>query len=1371
MSRKFIPSSKSRPCSVCGDAKGKCRHTKPDEIRLCMNYAGCDDLLGWRFLGNTRNDLWGKFVPDDGESGKSWQDRQEEIAKRIERDRAREQEKLKYALPIDERSAEFRKLLLQLNLEEDHYQDLLKRGLTDQEIQSGLYRTVTPNQQIKEVKGNLPGIWNNKIIVSGRGYLCPVWDEYGRIVGCQVRLDQTDDEGGKYRWLKGKFPSHLPNGELPLTVVKGEENGVHLVEGISKPYIAQKIHGGTWIGASGGNFSSSPEQLKRILGNVAKDQPIYFASDAGSLPNPHTARRDRKTVELVQSLGYEVYVLDWGQLHDKSVGDADEISQEQLDHARLIAGDDFLEFPKPDFDAPEFVEPDLEDYETYEQELEDEEFREEAEKERDQEIWRQNFPIAAKNLYNRNKKFTPDRTINTPRLEDSDIPEIYEVEQIFGLRSGLGTGKTEAIKRLAQAYPDEGFLTLLNRNTLGINSADRLNFIHLRSNDYAYQQGKTRVPSQALISDPSSRLILCFDSLPRLTPEDFNGRNLVIDEGTAGILHLLTSTTAVRDRLEKVLELFKEALQRAKRVIVLDGMLNDATIDYLHQLAPNKTPVKILNTHQNPVDITNLTGTWEQTEEELLDKINKNDRVPWLQLMKESAVLALFTDSQVFAAAMEKQFQNDGMQGVRIDSTTVGEDYAKAFLNNPDAYIEKHQPDYIICTPSVESGTDISIRNYFTAGFYFYFGAIGTNAQHQMMFRIRDEQMPRYLWVKEFSKTTEDWRSPFPKTTMRNYRDMLWQDIENCFAAGEDVTEKLKALTEMSQDNPHDKMLSTLQSIDHYEKGNLRECLLESLENAGHSITSKLPEKISDKTETELKDEVKDQRAEDIYQAQDIDDEMLEDYRQSGKYEKLVCAWKALLLKKLPGIEETEFWNPELIRALKFEQSDWIRQLERRWMFYNPDQARLLQRKKWHKALEGYIGKYQIRSDFSKTKALKEAGIERFINAETGTEWHQESPELQEFLEECKKHAFKKQFGAKPGRKTRAISWLSRCLEVFGYRLKERRQQENGERIRYYRLDRLPPEDNILYQCVKERLSKVAHQAREEEAQKEQTETRNDNKGETPSQQGFNQWPARPYEYIYNNGHAGHFDINQKESKSTPVGLTEIVNNLDGYYEGYALEFAPEILNELRANSERAEGQKERYCSKHLSLKSEKADEIKEALLSIQSKADLNFFKENMPYANLSNRVWRDLLTQEQREAIQQIKNGTGEPDNVAYGDFEKSQYGNHVDDCDRAGSNGSGTPVNDDCRRQATSLHRAQENLFPVEVGDYITIQHSVAKPSTLKVVSVEVKGDRQEIRYEQPGWHMNPWIYSDDKDLASITDSEGDIKWQRDRQLVSSA
>jgi len=89
---------------------------------------------------------------------------------------------------------------------------------------------------------------------------------------------------------------------LPLTVLKGEGKDAFLCEGILKPAIANVIHNKTFIGASGGNFTNSPEQLKRILKTVVKDGKVYFCPDAGFNLNPQVQRRDRATVKLIQSL-------------------------------------------------------------------------------------------------------------------------------------------------------------------------------------------------------------------------------------------------------------------------------------------------------------------------------------------------------------------------------------------------------------------------------------------------------------------------------------------------------------------------------------------------------------------------------------------------------------------------------------------------------------------------------------------------------------------------------------------------------------------------------------------------------------------------------------------------------------------------------------------------------------------------------------------------------------------------------------------------------------------------------------------------------------------------------------------------------------
>ncbi|MGK7928881.1 MAG: hypothetical protein AB4290_27200, partial [Spirulina sp.] len=111
-----------------------------------------------------------------------------------------------------------------------------------------------------------------------------------------LKLDNS--ENGRYRWLKSRFSSHLPNGELPITTVipKGEKTiiapteaiaipenlqGIIAIEGILKPFIAAHHFDKKYavIGAAGGLFESSiamfPRlQWQRILWIYSRDRSM-----------------------------------------------------------------------------------------------------------------------------------------------------------------------------------------------------------------------------------------------------------------------------------------------------------------------------------------------------------------------------------------------------------------------------------------------------------------------------------------------------------------------------------------------------------------------------------------------------------------------------------------------------------------------------------------------------------------------------------------------------------------------------------------------------------------------------------------------------------------------------------------------------------------------------------------------------------------------------------------------------------------------------------------------------------------------------------------------------------------------------------------
>ncbi len=346
---KYIPTKRGNPCPICANTSGKCREV--GQNILCMTHPDQDSgSAGWKYIKPTKDGLWGIYVPDDGTTnGKSWQDVLSERLRFAQSEKEKELAKLNQSLPVGERSVENRKLLLQLDLHPDHRDNLRERGLTDSQIRAGLFGSVKPGQKVSDISPRLAGVGSDgRLKLAGRGFLVPVYDIHGRILGMQLRLDNTDDN--QYRWLKWEHSSKLPNGEMPITVarpLKREAEGIGVIEGILKPDIASQLSGIVFIGAAGGNFSASQEQFKQALAHLDQElntKTVRIFPDAGGVSNPHVYHRDCETIRLIQSWGYEVEVGDWGQFHDKSQLDYDELLAAGRGHeVRFIRAAEYLE--------------------------------------------------------------------------------------------------------------------------------------------------------------------------------------------------------------------------------------------------------------------------------------------------------------------------------------------------------------------------------------------------------------------------------------------------------------------------------------------------------------------------------------------------------------------------------------------------------------------------------------------------------------------------------------------------------------------------------------------------------------------------------------------------------------------------------------------------------------------------------------------------------------------------------------------------------------------------------------------------------------------------------------------------------------------
>ena len=340
----FTPTRAFNPCQICNDTSGKCRST--ESVLLCMNITtDISNPNNFKFIGLTKDGLWGKFVKDDQQNftqqqREQWQ--QEQKLQKLSRLKA-EQQRLKQSLDDLHRDKEISSVLSQLPLKPDHKADLLNRGLTDDQIAALEFSSVEQWQKLKsEVSYKLAGISISGFsLITQAGYICPIRNPQGLITGWQLRADNASD-GGKYKWASSRTrkrpngaSSHLPSGELPINYCRPlnelQSQYIGLTEGILKPQITAVKRNQIVLGAAAGNFAGSPSTFKSYLEHASNElgntKDVILYVDAGAIANPNVMNQYRRTYNLVTKWGYNCLVGWWGQ-YSKTDCDIDELSSD-----------------------------------------------------------------------------------------------------------------------------------------------------------------------------------------------------------------------------------------------------------------------------------------------------------------------------------------------------------------------------------------------------------------------------------------------------------------------------------------------------------------------------------------------------------------------------------------------------------------------------------------------------------------------------------------------------------------------------------------------------------------------------------------------------------------------------------------------------------------------------------------------------------------------------------------------------------------------------------------------------------------------------------------------------------------------------------
>lgn len=368
----------------------------------------------------------------------------------------------------------------------------------------------------------------------------------------------------------------------------------------------------------------------------------------------------------------------------------------------------------------------------------------------------------------------------------------------------------------------------------------------------------------------------------------------------------------------------------------------------------------------------------------------------------------------------------------------------KEFLKDPDAYIRKYKPAWIIFSPTAESGIDISIRDYFSDVFCWFVGVLGVDEAVQISRRVRHPERIIVLCPERGLKS-------------RSSGGIFEAEIIKAFAEFGDTEARLlvedeSQLQKIREDlaaqivTPHTILWAKLQAKAELERANLREYLLKAFDLSGYSVQQVSAAECSDDGHAVAKQECKDKESQEIFNAPDIDlAEALEIKRNySAAWPERCQSIKALLKARLPGIEDSELWSWEFVRRIRFDERSLLSQLDAAWQFDNPEDAEYLQRSRVLTGKREFLGDFSNR--YLKIRALQALGLEKFLDS--SKDWSGDDFEVVQLYERCKKKAIASLLGH-PG-KMKPMQWLNHLLSLIGCKLIGKNVKQNGVQHREY---------------------------------------------------------------------------------------------------------------------------------------------------------------------------------------------------------------------------------------------------------------------------------------------------------------------------------
>jgi hypothetical protein len=635
---------------------------------------------------------------------------------------------------------------------------------------------------------------------------------------------------------------------------------------------------------------------------------------------------------------------------------------------------------------------------------------------------------------------------------------------ITAIKAKLGRGKTQWLAEFITAITLGKIFLLGHRNALLRGTSKRCGFYHITFDD-----------GKIMLSDPNGRVASCVDSLLKFRDDSADENcTIVLDEVESVIRHILTGgTISASDRIA-ILDKFALLLNSCSRIILLDGHLTDATVAYIARLAPGKAVTKYENTFKAAlpkVEIFKGSGA----------PLKASQIEAFKNLILKAERPAAFCDSKDDAIALYRQLEEIHGEGtgLLLTADNATEDWQAEFMDIPDESIRSHQWKFIVATPLLQDGVDISIPDYFSEVFGIFGGVVSVNSVCQMVRRLRHPIGNIKILCAERGHYSPDGASVYAAQIQKLLAERMAAELSEFDPRP--AQEIYAELCDQLKSCPHHAAWFELKVLENLERSHLYDFVCELLRESGHEVLELDLDSPETQKHARVKEEVREDYAEAVASAEIISISEAEKIlsKQGNtkvKESDIRAANRAVIAEQLPGIAITA----ALVLRLKKERG-LLTGLRNLWSFQNPDKAKQLRGYRYEEGKMKVFGADHKKNSLI-LRALLKLDIGKFLDCDRT--FCNDSPEVLAVAKwgEGKEAAM---LDLKIKNQT-PIQFLQSLLAHLGLKLMGERKM--GEKRQYsYKPEggSLPPDFGELYAAVSSKmLEKWEEKVQKKEAEK-----------------------------------------------------------------------------------------------------------------------------------------------------------------------------------------------------------------------------------------------------------------------------------------------